>query len=68
MYLIIGRENCPYCKLAQNHLESRKVPYIYKDITDVVWKELLVKDIEAKTVPQIFRLVGGYDELLEVVW
>ena len=73
MYLVIGRQNCPYCEKAKELLEFHRVPYIYKDITsgdcitDAHWKHFLVEDVQAKTVPQIFKLVGGYEDLFEVV-
>ena len=69
MYLVIGRSNCSYCDKAKKALEGKGIPYVYVDITsgdnitDAVWKHFLVEDLEAKTVPQIFRLLGGYDDL-----
>ena len=69
MYLVIGRKNCSYCDKAKEALEAKGTPYVYVDITsgdsitDAIWKKFLVEDLEAKTVPQIFRLLGGYDDL-----
>ena len=69
MYLVIGRNNCSYCDKAKEALEAKGTPYVYVDITsgdgitDAVWKHFLVEDLEAKTVPRIFRLLGGYDDL-----
>ena len=69
MYLVIGRKNCPYCDKAKDALDEKGMPYVYVDITsgdgfsDSVWKNFLVEDLEARTVPQIFRLLGGYDDL-----
>ena len=69
MYLVIGRRNCSYCDKAKETLEEKGTPYVYVDITsgdgitDAVWKHFLVEDLGAKTVPQIFRLLGGYDDL-----
>lgn len=71
MYLVIGRDNCPYCEKAKRLLESRNKEYIYVDITsgdsitDTVWKNFLVDTMKARTVPQVFKLVeGGYEGLL----
>ena len=69
MYLIIGKRDCPYCEKAKKLLDDKDEKYIYVDITsgdcitDAVWKHFLVDDLNAKTVPQVFKLVGGYDQL-----
>jgi thioredoxin reductase (NADPH) len=69
MYLVIGRQNCPYCDKAKDLLDSKGLEYVYVDMTsgdcivDSVWKHFLVDDLKVKTVPQIFNLTGGYDEL-----
>ena len=71
MYLVIGKRNCPYCDKAKKHLEDLGEAYVYVDITsgdcitDSVWKHFLVEDLKAKTVPQVFKLVGGFTELKE---
>jgi len=73
MYLVIGRKNCSYCDLTKDLLKSRGISYVYKDITtgdnieDTLWKNFLLNDLEAKTLPQIFKLTGGYTELFEEV-
>ena len=69
MYLVIGRKNCPYCDKAKDLLTEKDIPFVYVDITsgdcitDSLWKHFLVEDLQAKTVPQIFRLLGGFDDL-----
>lgn len=69
MYLVIGRKDCPYCDKAKNLLETLEKEYLYVDITsgdcitDAHWKHFLVEDMKSKTVPQVFELVGGYEEL-----
>jgi len=69
MYLVIGRKNCPFCDKAKELLDSKVIDYVYVDITsgdcitDDTWKHFLVEDLKAKTVPQIFKLTGGYEEL-----
>jgi glutaredoxin len=72
MYLVLGRQNCPYCDKAKAKLEESGENFIYIDITsgdcivDAVWKNFLVEDVKVKTVPQIFKLVeGGYTGLLK---
>lgn len=64
MYLVVGRENCPYCEKAKKELDHRQQPYVYVSVEDKHWLDLLV-GLNLKTVPQVFKLVGGYTELLE---
>jgi glutaredoxin len=70
MYLVIGRKNCSYCDKAKELLTSQGKEFVYVDVaSDPVWKEFLVKGIKVKTVPQIFDLIGGYEELrLDVLY
>jgi glutaredoxin len=69
MYLVIGRENCSYCDKAKELLTSQGKGFVYVDITsgedfsDSVWKQFLVTDMGVNTVPQIFNLIGGYEDL-----
>jgi glutaredoxin len=72
MYLVIGRQNCPYCDKAKELLDSKELEYVYVDITsgdcilDSVWKHFLVDDMKVKTVPQVLKLIpGGYTGLKE---
>ena len=71
MYVIIGRQHCSYCEQAKRFLDDRNIKYIYIDITsgdcltDAHWKQFLTEDIQAKTVPQVFKLIGGYDQLVQ---
>ena len=74
MYLVLGRQNCPYCDKAKELLESKGEDYRYVDITsgegstDKVWKDFLVTTLGVKTVPQVFKLLpGGYEGLLQEV-
>ena len=64
MYLVVGRENCPYCDKAKQTLDYWQEPYVYVSVEDKHWLGLL-KGMSLKTVPQVFKLVGGYTELLE---
>lgn len=72
MYLVIGRQNCPYCDKAKELLASKGLEYVYVDITsgdcivDSVWKHFLVEDLKVKTVPQVLKLTpGGFTGLKE---
>jgi glutaredoxin len=73
MYLVIGRENCSYCDKAKDLLDAKGKEYVYVDITsgdsvnDAVWKKFLTQDMEVKTVPQVFQLIGGFEELHEEI-
>lgn len=71
MYLVIGKQNCPYCDKAKALLDRNREKYIYIDITsgdcvtDSVWRDFLVETLKARTVPQVFKLIpGGYEGLL----
>lgn len=71
MYLVIGKQNCPYCDKAKALLDRNQEEYIYIDITsgdcvtDSVWRDFLVETLKARTVPQVFKLIpGGYEGLL----
>jgi glutaredoxin len=71
MYLIIGKQNCPFCEDAKALLSMKGEEYVYVDITsgdcilDSMWKTFLVDDLRVKTVPQVFKLTGGFQELYE---
>jgi glutaredoxin len=66
MYLVLGRENCSYCEAAINALIKADKEFTYFDVTDKEndrLREILTVDLGHNKVPQIFELVGGYDEL-----
>jgi len=71
MYLVVGRQNCPFCEKAKLLLESKNLDYLYVDVTsgdcvkDSTWLSFLKEDLKAKTVPQVFKLLGGYDGLTD---
>ena len=67
--IIYTREDCPYCRKAEELLKSKGLSFKEIDITD---NETLEKELEERTgkdtVPQIFigsLHVGGYDDLKE---
>jgi glutaredoxin len=69
MYLVIGRDNCEYCAQATADLEDKNIPYVYKNLSYMTlpeenfWRTFLRKDLHATTVPIVFKLIGGYQEL-----
>ncbi|MDA9997368.1 glutaredoxin [Gammaproteobacteria bacterium] len=66
---IYSKSNCSYCVMAKNYFESKGIDYTLHDAEDiVVFKQLLVRNPAARTMPQIFindELIGGYTDLLE---
>ena len=66
MYVIYGKKNCPNCVKAKEMLGRFEMEYHYIDVEEDTSALELIKDIGAKSVPQIFygeELVGGYNEL-----
>ena len=69
MYVVIGRKNCEYCDKAKDLLDKKGLEYVYIDIKsgefllDSAWKWFLKEQLEVTTVPQIFKVLGGYDDL-----
>ena len=71
MYLILTKDNCPYCTKAKALLESLSLPYrtieLHVDVTKQEAQELL-GDIELATVPQVWcndEHVGGFESLCD---
>ena len=66
---IYSKSNCSYCVMAKNYFESKGIDYTLHDAEDIgVFKQLLVRNPAARTMPQIFindELIGGYTDLLE---
>ncbi|QYC52447.1 glutaredoxin 3 [Salmonella phage SSBI34] len=77
MYVIFGKENCPYCVRAKDLLESKGLGYQYRDVSrgdDFNEMNNWVENDTGKfprTVPQIFKFdgdreyIGGYTELCD---
>lgn len=76
MYIVYGKDNCPYCVAAVELLNSMGVAYEYKNAIEYIELEPLKTYKEAGrlktnntgsiTVPIIFEnnfYIGGYDEL-----
>lgn len=69
MYLVIGKDNCPFCDRAKAMLEGNNLPMIYININNEepevqgFLKGLIKKELTETTVPQIFTHIGGAKEL-----
>lgn len=66
---VYGRENCPACEQAKAFLEKHDLPFVYRDVraSEADKAEMLRRNPEAKTVPQVFvgeTLIGGRDQLV----
>ena len=66
---IYSKNNCAYCDMAMKFFDSKKIPYqVYKADNAIVFNEMLDRNPNARTVPQIFiddELIGGYTDLVE---
>ena len=66
---IYSKNNCAYCDMAMKFFDSKKIPYqVYKADNAIVFNEMLERNPNARTVPQIFiddELIGGYTDLVE---
>jgi glutaredoxin 3 len=67
---IYSKPHCPYCVLAKELLDLKKVEYTEIDlIKDIDKKDEMIKKSGRMTVPQIFigdKHIGGYDNLKEL--
>lgn len=68
MFTIYGKQDCPYCVHAKDHLDRVGKEYVYHDVMeDPNARSALLEAVpNVKTVPQIFdgdKHVGGYDDL-----
>lgn len=65
--LIYTTNTCPYCVMAKNLLQEKKLSYteIRVDLNEEE-REIMIARSGRRTVPQIFMnevLIGGYDDL-----
>ncbi len=62
--------NCPYCVMAKNLLNAKKIPYTEYNIdNNEQKKEELYQKTKQTTVPFIFindQFIGGYTDLKEL--
>tara|TARA_Y100001963_G_scaffold158878_2_gene260169 strand:- start:2093 stop:2308 length:216 start_codon:yes stop_codon:yes gene_type:complete len=67
MYKIYTQSNCVFCIKAKNLLSKKGLKYQEIDINEDPNDKLVLKRLNLKTVPQIWRddvHIGGYKELL----
>ncbi len=66
---IYSRSNCSYCVMAMNFFDSKGIKYdVYSADDPKIFQEMLERNPQARTVPQIFiddKLIGGYTDLVE---
>ena len=66
---IYSRSNCTYCVMAMNFFDSKGIKYdVYSTDDPKIFEEMLERNPQARTVPQIFiddKLIGGYTDLVE---
>ena len=68
-FVIIGKENCPWCDKAKELIEEEGFTFAYFNIggTEEDRLRIFLKSLNLATVPQIFveggAYVGGYDDL-----
>ena len=66
---IYSRSNCSYCVMAMNFFDSKGIKYdVYSADDPKIFEEMLERNPQARTVPQIFiddKLIGGYTDLVE---
>ena len=66
---IYSISNCSYCVMAMNFFDSKGIPYeVYSADDPDIFDEMLKRNPQARTVPQIFiddMLIGGYTDLVE---
>ena len=66
---IYSRSKCSYCVMAMKFFDSKGIKYdVYSADDPKVFEEMLERNPQARTVPQIFiddKLIGGYTDLVE---
>jgi glutaredoxin len=72
MYLLITRTECPYCIKAKKLLQDSKTPHAVINLdketeeTQQQYRSMLKETFNHSTVPAVFKLVGGYNELAAI--
>ena len=66
---IYSKSNCSYCVMAMNFFDSKGITYdVYSADDPDIFDEMLKRNPQARTVPQIFIddiSIGGYTDLVE---
>ena len=69
MYTIYSKPSCSYCLQAKQLLETKQLPFVYKQLgADYTLQELLEVSPNARTFPVILKdgeLIGGFTNLCE---
>ena len=69
MYTIYSKPSCSYCLQARQLLETKQLPFVYKQLgADYTLQELLEVSPNARTFPVILKdgeLIGGFTNLCE---
>ena len=69
MYTIYSKPSCSYCLQAKQLLETKQLPFVYKQLgADYTLQELLEVSPTARTFPVILKdeeLIGGFNNLVE---
>ena len=71
MIEIYGKEQCPFCVQAKQLRETRRYPFVYKQLgQDFTREEVMELFPEARTFPQIKvngTAIGGYEQLRKYI-
>ena len=66
---IYSKSNCSYCVMAMNFFDYKGIAYeVYNADDPDIFDEMLKRNPQARTVPQIFIddiSIGGYTDLVE---
>lgn len=69
MIEIYGKKDCPQCDTVKKILDSKEIPYEYRELdVDFTREQLLEMFPKARTFPQIKihgEVLGGYKEFME---
>ena len=64
-YLIITGDNCPYCDKAKAELAQYGHTYSALNIYDYPELQIVMQGLGATKVPQVMKVIGGYDRTAE---
>ena len=69
MYTIYSKPSCSYCLQAKQLLETKQLPFVYKQLgVDYTLQELLEVSPTSRTFPVIVKdgeVIGGFNNLCE---
>jgi len=67
--IVYGKEGCPFCVKAKEHLDELGLEYEYIDLDEIGKTAAEVTGRDVTTVPQIYirgEYIGGYEELIDM--